>query len=741
MRGAGRAKKLRLVLAVACATTCALAVPSAASAAMTANGSVEQVYVTGATPGQTLTLLNKKSKRVGKPVPVGSLGGALFRRVPSGKGYRVRAADGSVAGPIVVLPNKNAPKDTSIYNQALPAGGYGYMNTRDGTSLSMTVHLPGPVQDGPYPTLIEYSGYGYADPAGPESGISQVANLLGWAVVDVNMRGTGCSGGAFDFFERLQGLDGYDLVETVANQPWVKGGKVGMMGISYGGISQLFVAAAQPPSLAAITPLSVIEGTATTLYPGGILNTGFAFEWAKDRVEDAKPATANPAEGQRWAYNRIQNGDQTCKANQVMHTAATDLLQKVRNNRFYRPKIANPLTPAKFVHKIKVPVFMSCQFNDEQTGAFCPNLTDRFTGTKKKWFTYTNGLHIDSLMPATFQRWHDFISLYVADEKPVNDPGINALAPLLFEQFTGVPGVQLPPDPIKDQPTFDAAKAAFEALPQIRILFDTGGLASDPGKSIPGFEASFNKWPIPSAKPMSLYLGDNGTLIRKPSKTRGSDTFLWDKEARPADNFPGTNTGGGDLWTDTPSSDWRQPPDGTAASYISGPLAQDTALIGGGALRAWINASVPDVDLQVVITEVRPDGKETYVQSGYMRASMRKLDKEESSLLEPIATMLKQDAAPLPRRLSQITIPLYYQGHMYRAGSRIRVSVTAPSGDQPVWSFAETVPLGDARVTVAFSKKKPSRLILPRVPGITAPTPLPPCPGLRGEPCRTYTGP
>ena len=65
---------------------------------------------------------------------------------------------------------------------------------------------------------------------------------MGFTVVDVNMRGTGCSGGAFDFFEPLQSLDGYDVVETVAHQPWVAHGKVGMMGISYGGISQLFTA-------------------------------------------------------------------------------------------------------------------------------------------------------------------------------------------------------------------------------------------------------------------------------------------------------------------------------------------------------------------------------------------------------------------------------------------------------------------------------------------------------------------
>src|SRR5207237_5441711 len=145
----------------------------------------------------------------------------------------------------------------------------------------------------PYPTLIEYSGYGYADTSGPQNGIAILANLMGFAVVDVNMRGTGCSGGAFDFFEALQNLDGYDVIETVARQPWVLHHKVGMMGISYGGISQLFTAQTDPPSLAAISPLSVIDATQTTLYPGGILNTGFAVAWAKERIHDAKPASPN----------------------------------------------------------------------------------------------------------------------------------------------------------------------------------------------------------------------------------------------------------------------------------------------------------------------------------------------------------------------------------------------------------------------------------------------------------------
>jgi hypothetical protein len=53
-----------------------------------------------------------------------------------------------------------------------------------------------------------------------------------------------------------------------------------------------------------------------------------------------------------------------------------------------------------------------------------------------------------------------------------------------------------------------------------------------------------------------------------------------------------------------------------------------------------------------------------------------------------------------------------------------------------VWAFASTRPHGTAKVQVARSARRPSRLILPVVRGVSVPTPLPPCPSLRGEPCR-----
>ena len=56
-------------------------------------------------------------------------------------------------------------------------------------------------------------------------------------------------------------------------------------------------------------------------------------------------------------------------------------------------------------------------------------------------------------------------------------------------------------------------------------------------------------------------------------------------------------------------------------------------------------------------------------------------------------------------RFVKVTIPLYYQGHAYRAGSRIRVTITAPNGDQPIWAFGEAKPEAARRTSsIAYSE-------------------------------------
>jgi uncharacterized protein len=725
----------RGTLAAAATMAALLALASTAAAAtFSAHGSVNQVYATGVKAGAKVSLLDRGGKVVASH-KADSLGGVVFRNVKAGAGYRVRQGS-KRSGSLTVLPDRSKPPSTKVYSQQIPSKGYGYLTTRDGTKLAVFVQLP--AGNGPYPTLVEYSGYGYANPNGPESSISQIATLLGFAVVDVNMRGTGCSGGSFDYFEPLQGLDGYDVIETVARQPWVLHHKVGMMGVSYGGISQLFVGATDPPSLAAITPLSVIDNSATTLYPGAILNTGFALSWAKDRVHDAMPAS--PTGGQAWALQRINAGDKTCEANQVLHGEAVDLIKKIHDNSYYVPAVADPVSPVTFVHKIKSPVYLACQWTDEQTGGHCPALASQFTGTKRKWFTFTNGTHIDSLDPATFNRWYDFLELYVAGQAPNLPPSVKGLAPLVFQTAMGVPNVNLPDDPIQSQPTYAAALAAFQQLPQVRILFDNGAGSSTAGAPLAGFEQSFSRFPIPGTQASSWYLGPAGALTSAKPTATGTDVFTWNKSARPATSFTGnTASGPGGLWTATPQYNWAQNPAGTALSYETSALTANTAVIGAGDLQAWIKSTSKDVDLQVTVSEVRPDGKETFVQNGWLRASRRKLDPKKSTLLEPVPSFTRADAAPLPKnKFSEVNVPLYYEGHVYRVGSRIRITISAPSGDQPVWAFGSTVPSGTATVSLLHSPAMPSRIVLPVVPGVSVPTGLPPCPGLRGEACRSY---
>ncbi len=580
-----------------------LAAAASAASAFPAHGSARQVYATGLAAHAKASLLDRHGKVV-QSKRADALGGLVFRGVKPGTGYRVRLGKhGAKSAKLTVISNRSAPPSTGVYGQTIPKSGYGYLTTRDGTKLAIDVHPPSDISDAlpggvhlpttgaASPTLIEYSGYGYADPAGPQSGIAIIANLMGFTVVDVNMRGTGCSGGSYDFFEPLQSLDGYDVIETVARQPWVLHHKVGMMGISYGGISQLFTAQTNPPSLAAISPLSVLDQTQTTLYPGGLLNTGFAVNWAKERIHDALPASSKG--GQAYAYKRIQEGDATCKANQTLHGEAVNLLKKIRANNHYVAKVADPLAPTTFVKKIKAPVFMACQFTDEQTGGHCPALANRFTGTKKKWFTFTNGTHIDSLDPATLNRWFDFLQLYVARQAPTtNAATIRAGAPVVYQSAMGISGVTLPPDPIQQQPTYAGALAAFEKLPPVRILFDNGA-GSQPGHPVPGYEASYAKFPIPGTKGRSYYLGSGGALGAAKPKHAAADAFTWNAHARPLTDFTGPTDGTtpNGLWTATPPYAWKQPPKGSAVSYVTKPLTANTTVVGAGSLQAWVRSS------------------------------------------------------------------------------------------------------------------------------------------------------
>ncbi len=701
--------------------------PELAPAAFTPSPGTEQITVTGAEPGSELVLVDAglQEAATGR---VDDQGALLFRHLDGGATYTVRD-ETTTTEPVTTFDRGDHPDPAFFAEQRLEAPGFGYIITRDGTTLGATVWLPGPIEDGPYPTVVEYSGY---EPSNPDSaGFSTLFTTLGYAYVGVNIRGTGCSGGSFRYFEYSQSLDGYDVVEAVAAQPWVLDNQVGMVGISYPGISQLFVAQTQPPNLVAITPLSVLDDSYNaTLYPGGMLNTGFAVPWTEERLEQAQ------AEGQEWAAVRIADGDEECATNQLLRGQNPDLLAEIEANPFWSADTAAELAPRLFVGQIEVPTFVAGAWQDEQTGGHFATMLDQFTGTDHLYASLVNGLHTESIGPGVLPRLVEFLDLYVAKRTPSLDAARD-VAPVLADGIFGTTDVSLPADRFTGM-SYEEALAAFESEPPIQVLFEEGAADGTAARTPqPRWVESFDAWPIPEAETGIWYLDVDGALSADESTADVADTrYLAVPDGIPARFFDDST---GNIWSVDVAYDWQEPAPGTAATFITSPLGDDTVVIGSGSVDLYLQSNLGDTDLEVTISEVRPDGQEMYVQSGWLRASQRALDEDASTELRPVQTHFEADSAPLnDLDFELVRVELFPFAHAFRSGSRIRLSVDAPGGNRPVWVF-DTITDGE-EVTIAHDSVNPSRLVLPIVRGIDVPAAYPECGALRGQPCRAFAG-
>ena len=663
----------------------------------------------------------------------------MFARVEPGAEYRVVSGEGDdlAASEPFDVPAADDPPDSELYESQELEEGFQYIEMRDGTLLSVMVRFPGePIgdtpSDGPYPTVIEMSGYSPSNPDAMEAS-TLGADSLGYATVGVNLRGTTCSGGNLSFFEPAQVADMYDVIETVASQDWVANSQVGMVGLSYPGITQLFAARNQPPSLAAIAPLSVIDDTyRSTLYPGGIFNNGFAQEWAQAVTDRAEPA------GDEWVAQRIDEGDETCEANQALRSQNPQLVDTARAYPFRDPDAYDLLSPDAFADRIEVPVFLAGAFQDEQTGGHFPAMIERFGDNPQARFTLVNGTHAEALLTADiFQRWTEFLDFYVARRIPEMSPLVRAGGPDLIAGAVGLPPVAFPPDRFTEAGSYDEALDEYEAEPRVRVLFESGG--ADPvGGAAPRFEEGFESWPPPDAEPTAWHFQPDGDLaVDEPTVEDGAegaaDQFRYDPAAGQETTFDGGTS-------EAFSADftWAPPPEGELVSYLTDPLEEDLTVVGPGRVDLFLASTAEDTDVEVTISEVRPDGTEVYVQSGWLRASHRALDEERSTELQPVHTHLEEDAEPLePGEYTEVAVELFPSAHVFREGSQLRLTVDSPGGTRPFWRFDSTEG-ADVINRIAHSEGRSSRVTLPVVSGVDVPDGQPACPGLRGQPCTDY---
>ncbi|HVK85770.1 MAG TPA: CocE/NonD family hydrolase [Kofleriaceae bacterium] len=711
-------------------------------------GSVEQVHVWRAAAATPIQLVDPAGAVVAEGM-TDALGSFVFRKVAPAEGYRVRVGLDEVS-PITVKTIAGSTPEQSCYDGQTLAPGYGYFIARDGTPLAYYVTLPGPPEEGPYPTVVNYSGYSPARPGQPIAGAEGLcraipalcdkpddpsaffAALAGYATVSVNMRGTGCSGGAYDFFEELQLLDGYDLIETVAAQPWVLGHRVGMVGLSYPGISQLFVAATQPPSLAAITPLSVIGSAHSTMRPGGIFNDGFGLSWISNVLGKAAPYA------QGWEQSRVDEGDAICEDNQFLHSQMVDNVGQARATTFY-VDIVERVDPTAFVDQIRVPVFLASAYQDEQTGPNFFTLLDKFTSAPSTRFVTYNGVHVDGFAPDVFAEMQAFLDIYVAHRVPTFSSDVNVLVmPEAFKQAFGISGMHVPALPFSDQPTWEAAKAAFEAEPPYRAVFERGASTTAiPGAPVGTFELRYPAWPHPATTVYRRYFHSDGSLGAAPDTTTPGAALAFDLDADAGQR--GILAPGGGIWDALPDYAWAQPAAGRAVVLDSAPLPETLVMLGTGSVDLWLRSPVDDADLEVNLSEIRPDGQEMFVQSGWLRASYAGIDAATSTELAPRQTFREADWAPLVAgEWKLVRVPIAAFSHVFRAGSRIRISVDTPGDSRAEWRF-DLAEFGEpVTYHVGADATHPSSVALPVLAGVSAPSPLPPCPSLRGQQCRSY---
>ena len=177
-----------------------------------------------------------------------------------------------------VLPSSYLARRPKTFT--VPAPKSTYVSMRDGVKLAVDTYVPeGGGPTGKFPAILILTPYYRrfklsapgADPS-PNAAIYRDFFVpRGYALVVVDVRGTGASFGTRDSFRSpRERLDHGQVADWVVKQPW-SSGVIGATGISYLGAASCFLASTGHPAVKAIAPLFATHDTyADHLFPGGI---------------------------------------------------------------------------------------------------------------------------------------------------------------------------------------------------------------------------------------------------------------------------------------------------------------------------------------------------------------------------------------------------------------------------------------------------------------------------------------
>jgi putative CocE/NonD family hydrolase len=578
-----------------------------------------------------------------------------------------------LVGTLLALPAPSAAQTA--------ASSWGYITMRDGVTLRYSVALP--PGRGPHPAVVNYAGYSSGTyPDGVSGFAASTFTDRGYAMVGVQARGSGCSGGSYrTLLGKEWADDAREVIDWIAEQPWATS-KVGMVGVSFPGVTQWTAARNPSPHLAALVPIaSLADPVRDAAGPGGIVQPGFFLLWGG--IQNGYMA--------QGVAGAIAQGDTQCASNVASRGGIEPEHQPLfgQLTQAYEDELTIGKSAARFVHDIKIPTLAMQAWQDEAVGSRVMSELDKMVDPDNLWVIATNGGH-DTMCNTCYDTTLKFLDHHLKGKAN-----------------------------------------GWQKTPHTTLLFDsrhdlTGGPV---GPVTPAWTLTDANWP-PAADQVTLNLHGDGRMDQSVGGSKRSREYAY---PRPSPSVYGIYGQG------TATGTWQQPPDPTGQlAYTTPPLEHDAIIHGVSSGNLWLRSTATDTDVQVTLTEVRPDGQETYLTRGWLRASHRALDSKRSTALQPYHPHRERDAKPLtPGQPALLRVDIRPFAHAIREGSSLRLIVDAPTGATGTWTFKYlTTP---ATNTILTDPDHPSSLTFAVLRNKQAKKPLPTCDLVMNEVCRTDT--
>lgn len=572
---------------------------------------------------------------------------------------------------------------------AARAADFTYVTMSDGIKIAVSISYPpafSPSDVGAWPVLLQMDGYG-----GGGATISPGAYGNNYVTVYASIRGTGCSGGRFDLFDRRHALDGHEIIESfIVKQTW-SNQKVGIIGHSYPGLTGWMVASTDPPHLSAVAISGLIDDLYRGIvYPGGVPNYGFPAVW----TGAYRPAFETAGNAGRYASETL-GGDPTCAAN-IAGRPARDVFDdpivqgatSTTDETWWQVR-----STVTWIKGITKPIHLTQQYQDEQTGPRGGHvLFQRIPAGVPKRLVVTNGVHSTTAVAGADRvRWLDCW---------IRGACVGDIA-----------------DPAK----------------RVRLHFETKGSSS--------FNAPYisSDWPLPETAWTRYYLDGAGTLTTAKPVAESTRSYVSSTIGRHMTADAGMGFGDNGLGRATFGSG----PDELSYTLDFG---APTAIAGPIVLTLHASSTAPDTDFFVDLLDVDiATGAVSYLQRGMLRASHRAVDSLRSDYVTSGAEAgaLYRPHRPhtnptlvVPGAIERYDVEVFPLGHVFRAGHRLVVKVHAPPALDPLSIYAWVSGQPPALNTVFHGGLRASSLLLPVMP-VLPPVwaAAPGCGDLVGVPC------